>query len=155
MPIPASTGSDAAAAALVTAFYRGLGVPLDAATPTIRRRELAIAHQLVEAGATAAEVEAYARDMRAIPGRIAPVDLRSYERERLSRLARAGRTGGGVPHLVDRTGQGPHGSEPASPPPRRHTGASELVRPGARTSAGQPHSAGIGSIARALFGGSS
>jgi hypothetical protein len=139
----------------VAGFYRGLGMSVDAATTTIRRRELSIAQQLVEAGATAAEAEAYARDVRAIPGRIAPVDLRSYERERLSWLARSGRAGGGVPHLVDRTGHGPHGSEAASPPPRRHTDASEIARPGGRTTAEQPHSADIGSVARALFGGSS
>jgi hypothetical protein len=128
---------------------------VDAATPTIRRRELTIAHQLVEAGATAAEAEAYARDVRAVPGRIAPVDLRSYERERLSWLARDRRTGTGVAQLVDRTGQGPHGSEPPSPSSQQHTDASEIARPGIRRNAEQPRSAGIGSIARALFGESS
>jgi hypothetical protein len=149
-PTPASTSSDTAAQALVATFYRGLGVSLDAATPAIRRRELAIAHQLVEAGATPAESEAYAREARAAPGRMAPIDLRSFERERLSWLARV-RGGGGVPRLVDRTGQGlygrPVGVSPATP----------AIGPAASATTGQPAAAQerlteIGALARSLFG---
>src|SRR5439155_26063465 len=57
--------------------------------------------------ATAAQAEAYARETRAASGRIAPVDLRSFERERLGWLAR--RRGGDVSqrHVVDRSGQPP------------------------------------------------
>jgi hypothetical protein len=69
---------------LVQALYRGLGVPLEQLTAGILARELAIAQQLVLVGATPAEAEAYARDMASLPGRLAPVDLRSFERERPS-----------------------------------------------------------------------
>jgi hypothetical protein len=77
---------------LATAFYRGLGAADSAVTPSIRRRDLVIALQLVEAGATATEAEAYAREAYAreassTSGRMAPVDLRSFERERLGWLA--------------------------------------------------------------------
>lgn len=73
---------------LLAAFYRGLGTGPAALTPTIRRRELAIAAQLVAVGAAPSEAEAYAREMSARAGRIAPVDMRSYERERASWLSR-------------------------------------------------------------------
>jgi hypothetical protein len=152
--LPLEAGFGTAPQALVAAFYRGLGVPADAATPAIRRRELAIGNELVQAGATAAEAEAYARQARTTVGRIAPVDLRSYERERLSWLSRAGRTGGGMPLLVDRTGQGPHGSASTSPPPQQHTDAAAIARQVAQGNSEQPRSAGVGAIARALFGGS-
>ena len=98
--------TDAAAQQLVAAFYRGLGADPHAATITIRRRDLAIARQLAEAGATPDEAEAYAREVATLPGRLAPVDLRSFERERLSwRAQRRGKSPplGGL-RLV--TGQG-------------------------------------------------
>jgi hypothetical protein len=68
---------------------------------------MAIARQLVAAGATPAQAEAYARETSAAIGRIAPVDLRSFERERLGWLAR--RRGGDVSQrpVVDRSGQPP------------------------------------------------
>jgi hypothetical protein len=70
------------------AFYRGLGAAPDAATAAIRRRDVAIARELVAAGATPTEAEAYARETSAAPGRLAPLDLRGFERERLGWLAR-------------------------------------------------------------------
>jgi hypothetical protein len=54
----------------------------------MQRRDLAIARQLVEAGATPYEAEAYAREMSGLEGRLAPVDLRSFERERPGWLVR-------------------------------------------------------------------
>jgi hypothetical protein len=69
-----------------------LGVSEAVATPTIRRRDLAIARQLVEVGASPGEAEAYAREARAIPRRLSPVDLRAFERERASWLGRRRRT---------------------------------------------------------------
>jgi hypothetical protein len=151
-PPAASTTGDASAQALMAGFYRGLGMPVDAATPAIRRRELVIAHQLVAAGATPAEAESYAREARAAAGRIAPIDLRSYERERLSWLARRAAPPGSERRLVDRTGQGPHGRQPASLPQRATTGGWGSPRPGADSTAGQRRSADLGTVARSLFG---
>ncbi len=54
-------GLSDSAQALTDAFYRGLGAAAEAVTTAIRRRDAAIAAQLVAAGATAAEAEAYAR----------------------------------------------------------------------------------------------
>ena len=86
-------GIDAATAALIAAFCRGLEADPSAATAAIHRRDLAIARQLVAAGATADEAELYAREMAAVAGRLAPVNLRSFERERLSwRAQRRGTT---------------------------------------------------------------
>jgi hypothetical protein len=82
-PPDTSDQSEAAAFMLVDAFYRGLGAAPAATTTSIRRRDLVIARQLVAVGATAEEAEAYARDMISKGGRMAPVDLRSFERERL------------------------------------------------------------------------
>ena len=98
---------DDAAEKLANAFYGGLGAGPDGVTAAIRRRDMAIARQLVAAGATAAQAEAYAREASAASGRIAPVDLRRFERERLGWLAR--RRGGDVSqrHVVDRSGQPP------------------------------------------------
>jgi hypothetical protein len=56
----------------------------EAATAAMQRRDLAIARQLIAAGATPSEAEAYARQTAGLAGRLAPVDLRSFERERLS-----------------------------------------------------------------------
>ena len=68
----------------MSAFYRGLGASQEAATPTMRRRDLAIARQLVAVGATPGEAEAYAREVALRPGRVAPVTMRSFEQERIS-----------------------------------------------------------------------
>jgi len=100
-------GLSDSALALADAFYRGLGAPAEAVTAAIRRRDLAIARQLVAAGANAAEAEAYARESSTASGRIVPVDLRSFERERLGWLARRRGAGANQRRLVDRTGQPP------------------------------------------------
>ena len=112
-PSPPAPGSvhndDTAARALSEALYRGLGTALDQLTPALRRRELAIARQLVDIGATPAEAEAYARDARSHAGRIAAVDVRSYERERVSWNARRQAERQATVHRVDRTGEPPRG----------------------------------------------
>jgi hypothetical protein len=84
----------------VVAFYRGLGVSEAVATPTIRRRDLAIARQLVAVGASPGEAERYAREASATPGRLGPVDLRAFERERASWLGRRRRTAGSTSLLA-------------------------------------------------------
>jgi hypothetical protein len=98
---------DDPAHALASAFYRGLGAEVGAVTAAIRRRDIVIARQLLAAGATAAEAEAYAREATAASGRIAPVDLRSFERERLGWLARRRGREQSQRQIVDRTGQPP------------------------------------------------
>jgi hypothetical protein len=115
---------------LVEALYRVLGVELDQLTPAIRTRELAIAEQLVRVGATAAEAEAYAREAGALGQRLAPIDLRSFERERASWLARR-RGSFARGRYVDRTGQGI--VEPITPPMQR------TVADEATTSKPAPH----------------
>jgi hypothetical protein len=45
---------------------------------------LRFAEELVLVGATPSEAEAYARQMAGLTSRLAPVDLRSFERERLT-----------------------------------------------------------------------
>jgi hypothetical protein len=112
---PSVASPCAAARELADGLYRGLGSELRALTGPVRRRELAIAAQLVAVGATAAEAEAYARDMAALPGRLAPVDLRGFERERPSWLARR-RGGTAARRYVDRTGQGIGDPSPDAPP---------------------------------------
>jgi hypothetical protein len=106
-------------ALLVDALYRGLGVDRGELTRTMLARELAIAGQLIEAGATVDEAEAYARDAGTAGNRLAPIDMRSFERERPSWLARrrVSRAGGG--RYVDRTGQGIQGvlAPPSVPDP--------------------------------------
>jgi hypothetical protein len=147
--VPA-TPNDAEANALVAAFYRGLGMPVDAATSTIRQREVVIACQLVKAGASQAEAEAYAQEARATPGRIAPVDLRSYERERLSWLARTRLGSAGGPRLVDRTGQPPHGTwraDRSSAAPACRSADPESSIP---TSPGQPKTTEVATVIRRL-----
>jgi hypothetical protein len=93
--------------ALVSSFYVGLGADRDSVTIAIRRRDVAIARQLVAAGATPTEAEAYARETSTAPGRLAPVDLRSFERERLGWLARRRGTNQAKRQVIDRTGQPP------------------------------------------------
>jgi hypothetical protein len=82
-PPDASEQIEAAASSLVDAFYRGLGAAAAATTASIRRRDISIARQLVAVGATGEEAEVYAREMASKGSRLAPVDLRSFERERL------------------------------------------------------------------------
>jgi hypothetical protein len=111
----ADPDQDDTAEKLANAFYGGLGAGPDGVTAAIRRRDMAIARQLVAAGGTAAQAEAYARETSAASGRIAPVDLRSFERERLGWLAR--RRGGDVSQrrVVDRSGQPPSWRAARSP----------------------------------------
>lgn len=85
---PSRDGGDETAGALVTAFYRGLGSTPMVATAAMQRRDVAIARQLVAAGATPDEAEAYARQSSGLEGRLAPIDLRSFERERPAWLVR-------------------------------------------------------------------
>ncbi len=114
---------------LIEALYRGLSVELDQLTPAIRARELVIAEQLVRVGATPAEAAAYARDMGNVGNRLAPIDLRSFERERASWLARrrAGSSAGGG-RYVDRTGQDIDG-QPVRPPPEQSAANLETPAP--------------------------
>jgi hypothetical protein len=105
--LPPAEASADAAAQLAEAFYRGLGSEVTAVSSTSRRRDLVIAGELVAAGAIPSEAEAYAAETIARNGRIAPVDLRSFERERLGWLAlRRGRDRL-ARGFVDRTGQPP------------------------------------------------
>jgi hypothetical protein len=106
---PPPAARSPSAGRLVDGLYRGLGVHLDDLTPTIRARELAIAEQLVQVGATPAEAEAYAREMGTFGNRLAPIDLRSFERERASWLARRRAARAGDGRYVDRTGEGVDG----------------------------------------------
>jgi hypothetical protein len=85
----------------------------------MQRRDLAIARQLAAAGAVPEEAAAFAREMTATPGRLAPVDLRAFERERLSWLARRRAGVAGTRRLVDRTGQPPSWLEPVAASPSR------------------------------------
>jgi hypothetical protein len=94
---------------LASALYRGLGSDLQAVTEPVRRRELAIAEQLVGIGATPAEAEAYARETRAQSARVAAIDLCSFERERVSWKARRDADHSGAARRIDRTGQPPGG----------------------------------------------
>jgi hypothetical protein len=118
---------------LVEAFYRGLGVGTGALTRSILARERSIARQLVGAVATPAEAEAYARDMAGVPNRLAPIDLRSFERERSTWTARHGRATASSRRYVDRTGQGIDDTdhEPDVAPPESVAPASEVPRPSA------------------------
>lgn len=102
---------------LVEAFYRGLGSDAAAVTLPLRKRDLAIARDLVAVGATPLEAEGYAREMCGNSMRIAPVDLRSFERERLGWQARSRDIERQERRGVDRTGQ----------PPSWQTGQSALA----------------------------
>ena len=101
---PATPTSIVAAQALLAAFYRGLGTMPSTATMAMQRRDLVIACQLVDAGATPGEAETYAREMSGLEGRLAPVDLRSFERERPGWLVRRRRH---ERRYCDRTGLPP------------------------------------------------
>jgi len=68
----------------VAAFYRGLGQDVRTLTRPLLHREQVVARDLIAAGATPSEAEAFARDVGADGRRRAPVDgLRTFERERL------------------------------------------------------------------------
>ncbi len=110
------SAQDEPARKLAEAFYRGIGADASAVTPSLRKRDLVIACQLVSVGASPTEAETYAREMSAVTGRIAPIDLRSFERERLSWQAQRRGAERDRRHLVDRTGQ------PPSWQPERPTG---------------------------------
>lgn len=102
VPLPApgchqQTSSDQLAIDLLTAFYRGLGADANQLTATHHRRQLAKARELVKAGATAEEAEAYAREANLLTGRLAPLDLRWFDRERPAWLARWRRQRTGTP----------------------------------------------------------
>jgi hypothetical protein len=84
-----------------------VGGEVTAVTAAIRRRDLVIASDLVAAGATPSEAEAYAVETSAISARVAPVDLRSFERERLGWLARRRNCRRESRGFVDRSGQPP------------------------------------------------
>ena len=148
-------GQDDAAEELANAFYGGLGAGPDGVTVAIRRCDIAIARQLVAAGATAAEAEAYAREASAASGRVAPVDLRSFERERLGWLAR--RRGGDVSQrrLVDRSGQPPSWRPARSleePVPDAPNASQPLVRaPGPSLSASEASGDRLGETLRGLL----
>jgi len=108
-PPPSGPVVDDQARVLAGALYRGLGADLEQLTPALRRRELAIARQLVAVGATAREAEAYAREAGSQAGRFAAVDLRSYERERLGWQARRQGAQAALARRIDRTGEPPAG----------------------------------------------
>jgi hypothetical protein len=91
---------------LFEAFYQGLGVGTGGLTRSILARERSIARQLVAVGTTSAEAEAYAHEMASVPNRLAPIDLRNFERERSTWTARQGRAAASSRRYVDRTGQG-------------------------------------------------
>jgi hypothetical protein len=85
---PGQNGTvSASAEELLAGFYRGLGVKLSELTANVRKRELAIARDLIAVGATPAEAEAYARETN-VPGRLAAVDMAAFEKGRVSWLAR-------------------------------------------------------------------
>ncbi len=102
------------AALLVEHFYAGLGSDAASVTVAIHRRDLVIGEQLVDTGATAEEAEAYAAEMAAATGRIAPVDLRSFERERVGWLARRRARTQPSSGFIDRTGLPPSWQTPSS-----------------------------------------
>ena len=148
-----------AALELAVGLYRGLGSDLQALTGPVRRRELGIAAQLLAVGATPAEAEAYARDMAALGNRLAPIDLRSFERERPAWLVRHRRQ---ERRHVDRTGlpptwlagsSAPEGTTPqtAAPPASAPSGA--LPPPG--TGSAELSGERLGRALRAVLAGGS
>jgi hypothetical protein len=122
-PLSAGPPRFADARKLADAFYRGLGGEATSLTAAIRRRDLVIAGDLVVAGATPSEAEAYAVETSAVSGRIAPVDLRSFERERMGWLATRHGARRESYRFVDRTGQPP--SWQTAPAPTASLGVPE------------------------------
>ena len=122
------TDRDQAPRLLAEAFYRGLGADAAAVTLPLRRRDLAIARDLVALGATPLEAEAFAREMSGKCMRIAPVDLRSFECERLGWQARCGRKKMRSGSVVDLTGHPP--SWQSEPPASAVANGTVLSRTG-------------------------
>jgi hypothetical protein len=150
---------DARAVALVDALCRGLGSDAVNLTQPLLRRELAIARDLVAAGATPDEAEAFARDVGADSGRKAPIDgLRTFERERLGWLARRrGRTLA-ERRVVDRTGQPPSWQTRFTEPTQVSVGLAPTPSPqpvAAAAARGAPGVTGnqLAEKLRTLFGG--
>jgi hypothetical protein len=82
------SGSRYTAEELLAGLALGLGRDAMADyTEKERRRQLAIAFELAEIGASPKELEDYAREVN-VPGRMAAVDMRSFEHDRPSWLAR-------------------------------------------------------------------
>lgn len=99
----------------VVAFYRGLGQDVSTLTRPLLRREQVVARDLIAAGATPSEAEAFARDVAADDRRRAPVDgLRTFERERVSWRSRRSYGQREGPRLVDRSGQIPEWELPVA-----------------------------------------
>jgi hypothetical protein len=125
---------DQAPRLMAEAFYRGLGADSAAVTPPLRRRDLVIARDLVAVGATPLEAEAFAREMSGKSMRIAPVDLRSFERERLGWQARCRGAKLEERRVVDRTGQPP--SWQSEPPASADANGTVLSRTPKRSAKG-------------------
>jgi hypothetical protein len=90
---------------LCKAFYRdGLEADVGELTRALRRRELAIARQLVEVGVGPTEAAEWAQDTLRWDGRIAAIDLRSFERERIGWRKR--RSQSASSRYIDVTGEG-------------------------------------------------
>jgi hypothetical protein len=85
-------------------------------------------------GATPLEAEAFAREMSGKTVRIAPVDLRSFERERLGWQARCRSAKLEERRVVDRTGQPP--SWQSEPPASAVANGSVLSRAPERSGKG-------------------
>ena len=132
-------GHDDPAERLLVAFYRGLDSDIASLTSRQRQAKLKLARELVAAGATPGQAEAYARETNADRRRTAPVSLRSFAEERQAWLQRRGRSEASGPRLVDRTGQPP----------------SWATDHAAERAAGEPRSATAGALGRAIVGGAS
>ena len=135
--LPPPSGHDDSAEQLLIAFYRGLDSDITSLTSRQRQAKLKLARELVAAGATPGQAEAYARETNADRRRTAPVTLRSFAEERQAWLQRRGRSEAVGPRLIDRTGQPP----------------SWATDHAAERGAGEPRSATVGAIARAIVGG--
>ena len=82
-----ATAARAQAEALVDEFYETLGIEPHGLTRSVRRREVSIAGQLVDAGAPPGEARRFVEWCRAAPFRPVPSDLRVYEQKRAQFLA--------------------------------------------------------------------
>lgn len=89
---------EARAFALMAAYYLAAAIPVQALTKSLRRRELRIAHDLCEAGATPDEARACVQWQKADRFRGIPRSMRDYERHRTTFLA--GRDGGADPEAA-------------------------------------------------------
>ena len=132
-------GHDDPAERLLVAFYRGLDSDIASLTSRQRLAKLKLAQELVAAGATPSQAEAYARETNADRRRTAPVSLRSFAEERQAWLQRRGRPEASGPRLVDRTGQPP----------------SWATDHAAERAMGEPRGVTAGALARTIVGGAS